>query len=61
MDDIYTGNGSKNANGLQIDRYFLDIGSAYNISHSKQSNAQKQHWKNSLRAMEMKTNKCKAL
>jgi transposase InsO family protein len=38
-----TGNGSKNANGFKIDRYFLDTGSAYNNSHSKQSNAQKQH------------------
>jgi hypothetical protein len=43
MDDNYTGNGSNNANGLQIDRYILDIGSAYNSSHSKQSNAQKKH------------------
>jgi hypothetical protein len=38
-----TGNGSNNTNGLQIDRYFLDTGSAYISSHSKQSNAQKQH------------------
>jgi hypothetical protein len=43
MDDNYTGNGSNNTNGLQIDRYFLDTGSAYISSHSKQSNAQKQH------------------
>jgi hypothetical protein len=35
MDDNYIGNGSKNANGLQIDRYFLDTGSAYISSHSK--------------------------
>jgi hypothetical protein len=42
MDDNYTGNGSNNANGFQIDRYFLDTCSAYNSSHSKQSNAQKQ-------------------
>jgi hypothetical protein len=43
MDDNYIGNDSNNTNGLQIDRYFLDIGSAYIISHSKQSNDQKQH------------------
>jgi hypothetical protein len=43
MDDNYTGNGSNNANGLQIDRYVLEIDSAYNSSHSKKSNAQKQH------------------
>jgi hypothetical protein len=24
MDDNYTGNGSNNVNGFQIDRYFLD-------------------------------------
>jgi hypothetical protein len=41
MDDNDTGNGSNNANGLQIDRYFLETCSAYNNSHSKQSNAQK--------------------
>jgi hypothetical protein len=41
MDDNYTANGSNNANGLQIDKYILDTGSAYNSSHSKQSNAQK--------------------
>ena len=41
MDENYTGNGLNNANGFQIDRYILDIGSAYNSSHSKQSNAQK--------------------
>ena len=35
MDDNYTGNGSNNTNGLQIDRYFLDTGSAYISSHSK--------------------------
>jgi hypothetical protein len=35
MDDNYTGNGSNNANGFQIDRYFLDTCSAYNSSHSK--------------------------
>jgi hypothetical protein len=45
MDDNYTGNGSNNANGFQIDRYFLDTCSAYNSSHSKQSNAQKRKWK----------------
>jgi hypothetical protein len=39
MDDNYTRNGSNNANGLQIDRYFLDMGSGYISSHSKQSNA----------------------
>ncbi len=43
MDDNYTGNGSNNANGLKIGRYFLETGSAYNNSHSKQSNSQKQH------------------
>jgi hypothetical protein len=42
MDDNYTGNGSNNANGFQIDRYFLDTCNAYINSHSKQSNAQKQ-------------------
>jgi hypothetical protein len=42
MDDNYTGNGSNNANGLQIDIYFLEIGSAYNSSHSKHINSQKQ-------------------
>jgi hypothetical protein len=41
MDDNYTVNGSNNTNGLQIDRYFLDTGSAYISSHSKHSNAQK--------------------
>jgi hypothetical protein len=25
MDDNYTGNGSNNANGFQIDSYFLDM------------------------------------
>jgi hypothetical protein len=40
MDDNYIGNGSNNTNGLQIERYFLDTGSAYISSHSKQSNAQ---------------------
>jgi hypothetical protein len=35
MVDNYIGNGSNNDNGLQIDRYFLEIGSAYNSSHSK--------------------------
>jgi hypothetical protein len=39
MDDNYTGNGLNNANGFQIDIYFLDTCSAYNNSHSKQSNA----------------------
>jgi hypothetical protein len=43
MDDNYIGNGSNNDNGLQIVIYFLEIGSAYNISHSEKSNAQKQH------------------
>ena len=43
MDDNYIGNDSNNANGLQIDRYVLDIGNAYKNSHSKQSDAQKQH------------------
>jgi hypothetical protein len=43
MDDNYTGNGSNNANGLQTDRYFLEIGSAYSSSHSKWSNAQKKN------------------
>jgi hypothetical protein len=42
MDDNYTGNGLNNANGFQIDRYFLDTCSAYISSHSKHSNAQKQ-------------------
>ena len=42
MDDNYTVNGSNNANGFQIDRYFLDACRAYNSSHSKQSNGQKQ-------------------
>jgi hypothetical protein len=37
MDDNYTGNGSNNTNGLQIERYFLDTGSAYINSHSKHS------------------------
>jgi transposase InsO family protein len=40
---------------------FLDRGSAYNSSHSKQSNAQKKHSRKSLRAMERKMRKCKAL
>jgi hypothetical protein len=35
MDDNYTGNGSNNDNGLQIDIYFLETGSEYNNSHSK--------------------------
>jgi hypothetical protein len=35
MDDNYIGNGSNNANGFKIDRYFLDTCSAYNSSHSK--------------------------
>jgi hypothetical protein len=35
MDDNYIGNGSNNANGFQIDRYFLDTCSAYISSHSK--------------------------
>jgi hypothetical protein len=39
MDVNYIGNGLKNANGFQIDRYFLETCSAYNSSHSKQSNA----------------------
>ena len=43
MNDNYIGNGSNNTNELQIDKYFLDTGSAYNNLHSKQSNAQKQH------------------
>jgi hypothetical protein len=43
VDDNYTGNGSNNANGFQIDRYFLYTNSAYISSHSKQSNAHKQH------------------
>ena len=47
MDDNYKGNGSNNANGFHIDRYVLDTCNAYNSSHSKQSNAQKQQWKNS--------------
>ena len=38
-----TRNGSNNDNGFKVDRYFLDTGSAYNSSHSKQSNAEKQH------------------
>jgi hypothetical protein len=42
MDDNYTVNGSNNANGFQIDRYFLETYSAYINSHSKQSNAHKQ-------------------
>jgi hypothetical protein len=45
MDVNYTGNGSNNANGFQIDRYFLDTCCAYNSSHSKQSNYQKKHCK----------------
>jgi transposase InsO family protein len=28
---------------FKVDRYFLDTGIAYNGSHSKHSNAQKQH------------------
>jgi hypothetical protein len=43
MNDNYIGNGLNNANGFQIDRYFLDTDSAYKSSHSKHSNAQKQH------------------
>jgi hypothetical protein len=39
MDVNYTGNGSNNANGFQIDRYFLDTWSEYNSSHSKETNA----------------------
>jgi hypothetical protein len=35
MDDNYIGNGSNNANGFQIDRYFLDTCNAYINSHSK--------------------------
>ena len=35
MDDNYIGNGPNNTNGLQIDIYFLDTGSAYISSHSK--------------------------
>ena len=42
MDDNYIGNGSNNDNGLQFERYFLETGNAYNSSHLKQSNAQKQ-------------------
>jgi hypothetical protein len=42
MNDIYIGNGSSNANGFQIDRYYLKTCSAYNNSHSKHSNDQKQ-------------------
>ena len=45
MDVNYIGNGSNNAHGFQIDRYFLDTCSAYISSHSKQSNSQKQQWK----------------
>jgi hypothetical protein len=40
---------------------FLDTCSAYNSSHSKQSNAQEKQWQNSLRDMERKTSKCGAL
>jgi hypothetical protein len=32
MDDNYTRNGSNSANGLQIDRYISDIGSAYMLA-----------------------------
>jgi hypothetical protein len=35
MDNNYTGNGSNNANGFQIDIYVLDTCSAYISSHSK--------------------------
>ena len=35
MDDNYTGNGSNNTNGLQIDRYFLDKGSVDNNLYIK--------------------------
>ena len=50
-----------NANGFQIDIYFLDTCNAYNNSHSKKSNAHKQHWKKSLLAMERNTSKCEEL
>jgi hypothetical protein len=54
MDNNYTGNGSNNSNGFQIDRYFLDKCNAYISSHSKQSNAQKQQSQNSLQTMKRK-------
>jgi hypothetical protein len=37
-----TQNGSNIVNGFQVDRFFLDICSAYKNSHSEKSNAQEQ-------------------
>jgi hypothetical protein len=41
MDDNYIGNGSKNANEFQINKYFLGTCNAYINSHLKQSDAYK--------------------